>query len=237
MANIFNFKEFSIQQDRCAMKIGTDGVLLGAWASIEHKPESILDIGAGTGVIALMMAQRSDAELIDAVEIEPNAFEQCVDNFEASPWGDRLFCYHASFDQFAAEIDEKYDLIISNPPFFDEQVKSADNGRNQARSADGLPLEKMLRYIPQLLADNGQLALVVPFKKQRELIELAAKKDLYAQRITRVKGNVDSPVKRVLIQFGKKKVDFHPEELTIEHKRHDYTIAYRDLTKEFYVKM
>ncbi len=120
----FVFKQFEIQQDKCAMKIGTDAVLLGSWTSITSNPFSILDIGAGTGVLGLMLAQRSNAELIDAIEIDDDAYEQCVDNFEASPWGDRLFCYHASLEEFVDEIEDSYDLIISNPPFYSDDYKS-----------------------------------------------------------------------------------------------------------------
>ena len=126
----FQFKQFTIEQDRCAMQIGTDGVLLGAWVSIENNPFSILDIGAGTGVIALQLAQRSDAEMIDALEVDDNAYEQCVDNFENSPWGDRLFCYHASLGEFIEEIEDKYDLIVSNPPFYSEDYKTSDESRD-----------------------------------------------------------------------------------------------------------
>ena len=108
----FAFKYFKVTQDKCAMKIGTDGVLLGAWSSLEKNPFSILDIGAGTGILSLMLAQRSRAQLIDAIEIDDQAYEQCVENFEQSPWGDRLFCYHASLEEFAEDIEDKYDLII-----------------------------------------------------------------------------------------------------------------------------
>jgi len=120
MSKVFQFKEFSVAQDHCAMKIGTDGVLLGAWVSLQHE-FSVLDIGTGTGILSLMMAQRSNAELIDAIEIDGPAFEQAVQNFENSPWGDRLFCYHASLQEFADEIDDSYELIISNPPFYTDQ--------------------------------------------------------------------------------------------------------------------
>lgn len=109
MSSSFKFKQFTIQQDRCAMKIGTDGVLLGAWVSLENKPQRILDIGAGTGIIALQLAQRCEAEIIEAVEINPDAFEQCVENFENSPWEDRLFCYHASIQEFTKESNKKQD--------------------------------------------------------------------------------------------------------------------------------
>ena len=115
----FRFKQFTVNQDKCAMKIGTDGVLLGAWASVNNSMHTILDIGTGTGVIALMLAQRSIADTIEAIELDGDAFEQCTDNFEASDWGDRLFCFHAGFDEFVDEYTEEepeeaelYDLIV-----------------------------------------------------------------------------------------------------------------------------
>ena len=120
----FKFKEFTVCQDQCAMKIGTDAVLLGAWASLKNTPNSILDIGTGTGVLALQLAQRSDAELIDALEIDENAHEQAVENFENSVWADRLFCYHASLHEFTEEIDDTYDLIISNPPYYSDTFET-----------------------------------------------------------------------------------------------------------------
>ena len=129
----FQFKKFKVHQDRCAMKIGTDGVLLGAWSSIEHEPKSILDIGAGTGVIALQLAQRSSASTIDAIEIDDQAHEQCTHNFEHSDWADRLFCYHASVQEFASEMEHKYDLIVSNPPFF-KAPKSIDASNTKHKS-------------------------------------------------------------------------------------------------------
>lgn len=121
----FRFKQFSIQQDKCAMKVGTDGVLLGAWTSLEDNPYAILDIGAGTGLISLMLAQRSQATIIDAIEIDAEAYEQCVANFEQSIWNDRLFCYHAGLDEFVDEIEDQYDLIVSNPHFILKQSLAA----------------------------------------------------------------------------------------------------------------
>ena len=146
MSKPFQFKEFCIEQDRCAMKIGTDGVLLGAWTT-PHNASSILDIGTGTGLIALMLAQKSASENIDALEIEGDAYEQAVENFENSPWADRLFCYHASLLEFAKEIDEQYDLIVSNPPFYEDAYHSTDSKRNQARFASSLPFEHL--FAPQ----------------------------------------------------------------------------------------
>lgn len=113
----FKFKQFDVHQDRCAMKIGTDGVLLGAWATVDHYPESILDIGTGTGIIALMLAQRTTKGYIEALDVDAGAHGQCVENFEASPWADRLFCYHAGLDEFVEEVEDRYGLIVSNPLF------------------------------------------------------------------------------------------------------------------------
>jgi tRNA1Val (adenine37-N6)-methyltransferase len=150
MLQPFKFKEFTIQQDKTAMKVGTDGVLLGAWCTVDNYPDAILDIGAGTGVIALMLAQRSDAMTIDAVEVDADAYEQTVENFEKSDWGDRLYCYHAPFQEFAAEIaaeEESYDLIVSNPPFYRDAFESEDEARNKARFTSALSFEDLQSFL------------------------------------------------------------------------------------------
>ncbi|MFV8226366.1 tRNA1(Val) (adenine(37)-N6)-methyltransferase [Christiangramia aquimixticola] len=235
----FKFKQFTIQQDRCAMKIGTDGVLLGAWSSLEHQPESILDIGTGTGLIALMLAQRSEAGLIDALEIEENAYEQAVDNFEQSDWGDRLFCYHAGFDEFVEEMqdEEKYDLIISNPPFYTEDYKTGDDNRDQARFADALPLTELIVGASLLLSQNGHFDLVIPFTEEKNALEIADSHKLFPLKITRVKGTEGSPVKRSLISFGFEKKEAIIDELILEISRHNYTEDFKKLVSHFYLKL
>ena len=238
MSKAFQFKQFKIEQDKCAMKIGTDGVLLGAWASLENQPFSILDIGAGTGVIALMLAQRSFSELIDALEIEENAYEQCVDNFENSYWGDRLFCYHAALDEFAEEMEgETYDLIISNPPFYDENFTSTEENRNLARFTEALPFEYLVKYSAQLLAEKGKFCTIIPHKNEEEFIQLASKEKLFPQKITRVRGHKNSPIKRSLLQFGFEQTTLETSELIIEIDRHVYTEDYKNLVRDFYLKM
>src|SRR5690606_38783454 len=200
----FKFKQFTIEQDHCAMKVGTDGVLLGAWTSLENNPQTILDIGAGTGLIALMLAQRSAAKQIDALEIDEDAYEQCVENFENSPWADRLFCFHASLDEFAEEPEgETYDLIVSNPPFFlPNETEHIPENRKKARFYDSLPYEDLINYATQLLSETGSLAIVIPFAEEEKVIAFAKAKSLFVNRITRVRGTEKAPIKRSLLQFS-----------------------------------
>ena len=233
----FDFKQFSVQQDRCAMKIGTDGVLLGAWVSLEKKPQSILDIGSGTGILSLQLAQRCFAETLDAIEIDEDAFEQCVLNFENSPWGDRLFCFNASAQEFASEIEEEYDLIISNPPFYSDTYKSEDNKRNTARFTDTLPFKDLVIFAYQFLSEKGMFALILPRKEEENFIALASEVGLFPKRICRVKGNLTSEVKRSLLEFTFEKIEIIKEELTLEISRHVYTEAYKKLVNDFYLKM
>lgn len=157
------------------MKVGTDGVLLGAWTPLDTNPTAILDVGAGTGLIALQLAQRSTAEVIDAIELDDDAYEQCVANFEASPWADRLFCYHAGFDEFVDEIDEQYDLIVSNPPFYAEDVSSGDQSRDMARQSSSLPFVELVEGVSKFLTKNGIFTVIVPFKEESNFIHLAKK--------------------------------------------------------------
>lgn len=237
MDQLFQFKQFAIAQDRAAMKVGIDAVLLGAWASITHQPESILDIGAGTGVIALQLAQRSGATLIDAVEIDEAAYEQCQQNFENSPWGDRLFCYHASIQEFASEIDENYDLIVSNPPFFTENFKTDNQARDLARFADALPFRHLLVCAEHLLSDAGRFSVIFPKKNEKEFLSLAAEVGLFPKRICQVKGNENTPIVRVMIELIKEQQPIEHSSLTIEIARQKYTAEYIALVKDFYLKM
>ncbi|WP_300021465.1 methyltransferase [uncultured Maribacter sp.] len=237
MSKLFKFKQFSIKQDRCAMKIGTDGVLLGAWTSIRHNPDSILDIGAGTGVIALMLAQRSNAEVIDAIEIDADAYEQCVENFEISPWGDRLYCYHAGLDEFVDEIEDQYELIVCNPPFYSETVSSGNVQRDQARQNEFLPFNELLEGVSKLLAENGLFSTIIPFKEKDAFVKLAADVNLFVNECLHVKGNSNADTKRVLLAFSHKEQDYKTSELIIESSRHQYTIDYVNLTKAYYLDM
>jgi len=222
------------------MKVGTDGVLLGAWCAVNQYPDTILDIGAGTGLISLMLAQRCDAMTIDAIEIDAHAHAQCVENFELSDWGDRLFCYNASFNEFVEEMEaeeEQYDAIISNPPFYSDAFETEDAARNKARFTSSLSFEQLISGTAKLLSDSGVFSVIIPCKEEQQFIGLAEKENLFLNRVCRVKGNAASDAKRSLLEFSFKAQAVVEEALTIEVSRHKYTEAYIALTKDFYLKM
>ncbi len=234
---MFQFKQFSVKQDKAAMKVGTDGVLLGSWTPLDNNPYTILDIGTGTGLVALMLAQRSEAQQIDALEIEENAYEQAVENFEESPWNDRLFCYHAGLDEFVEEIEEEYDLIVCNPPFFESNNQIKNQAREKARFYDILPFEELIEGASILLSDIGVFTVVIPFEEEEKFISIARECSLFPFKITHVRGAVTSKVKRSLIAFSKEEREVVLDTLTLEIERHHYTSEFKALVKDFYLKL
>lgn len=236
--SLFQFKQFAVKQDQCAMKIGTDGVLLGAWSPIDNNSKLVLDIGTGTGIIALMLAQRSDAEQIDALEIDENAYEQAVDNFENSPWGDRLFCFHAGLDEFVEEPEDEYDLIVSNPPFYSEDYRSENEQRDLARFQEAMPFEDLIDAAALLLSENGIFSVIIPYKEEERFIDMCAEVELFPIKVTRVKGSHKTPIVRSLLALKRYELAvLVADELVIEINRHEYTDDYIELTKAFYLKM
>lgn len=219
------------------MKVGTDGVLLGTWAVISAKAERILDIGTGTGLIALMMAQRSAAKVIDAVELNEAAYQQAIENFKASNWSDRVFSYHASFQEFSKDMKGDYDLIVSNPPFYISTQRTVLEDRGMARHSEYLPFNELLLGVAKLLNKQGSCAFIIPFSEQDNFIVLAEKQGLFPSQITHVKGNHELPIKRSLLQFSFVKNKILKKELVIENSRHIYTKDYIELVKDFYLKM
>ncbi|MGY8908496.1 MAG: tRNA1(Val) (adenine(37)-N6)-methyltransferase [Flavobacteriales bacterium] len=240
MIKPFQFKEFTIQQDKTAMKVGTDGVLLGAWCATDAFPDTILDIGTGTGIIALMMAQRFDAMTIDGVEVDENAYEQTVANFENSDWGDRLYCYNSTFQNFADEIadeEETYDLIVTNPPFYTDEFETENDARNKARFTSSLSFLELITGVVKILSSDGKFAIVIPYKEEENFINLANENKLFLNRICRVQGNPKSEIKRSLLEFSFHQTVINSAHLIIEIERHQYTEEYINLTKDFYLKM
>jgi len=236
--SIFKFKQFSVNQSNSAMKVGTDGVLLGAWAPIDHHPKTILDIGTGTGLVALMLAQRTAAFQIDALDIDEEAFEEATNNFETSIWNDRLYCYHAALEEFVEDPEDEYDLIVCNPPFYAEDFQSTDEQRNLARFQSSMPFEELVEAADLLLSANGVFAVIIPFKEEEKFIEICSDFELFPTQITRIRGTHTTPIVRSLLAFRRFELQTtYANEIIIEINRHEYTNEYIELTKNFYLKM
>lgn len=231
--NPFRFKQFEINHARCAQKVGTDGVLLGAWAGQNLLPKSILDVGSGCGLIALMLAQRFETVKITAVEIDPECALEATENATNSPWWERIDVRNTSLQVFAESANEKFDLIVSNPPFFENSLKSKNTGRNLARHTDSLSLEDLLFSSKKLLNDDGELAIIHPAEAEKKLIETAREIRFWPKQLTYVKGTPEKPSKRILLSMKNGVTSFKKSEITIESARHEYSAAYAELLREF----
>jgi tRNA1Val (adenine37-N6)-methyltransferase len=232
----FQFKQFRIVQQRSAMKVGMDGVLLGAWTNASDV-NRILDIGTGTGLIALMLAQKNASAQIDAIEIERDACEEAVFNVRQSDWKDRIGVHCQSFQEFVAETNTKYNLIVSNPPFFSNGVKAPAEIRAKARHANALPLDVLISGAAKLLNENGRITLILPAEQLQKVENLAKINRLSLSRVCRVKPNPAKSDFRILVELTNKPVALQDEKLMIEFEQHhDYTPEYRELTKDFYLK-
>jgi len=229
----FRFKQFQITDDRSAMKVGTDSVILGAWVS-KSDYTSILDIGCGSGLISLMMAQRFATADIFGVEIDTSACLDASFNFEESPWVNRLKVEHADIRE--VETNHIYDLIISNPPFFSESLLPDKKARAEARHDQNLRLNDLFETVNKGMIHNGVFALVYPFDRQEELLEVAAQFELFPHRILHTKNRPNAEVKRSFIEFRKEKLEnVIFESLSIRNNDHVYSEAYKRLTSEFYL--
>lgn len=237
MSNIFfKFKQFVIFQDQCSMKVGTDGVLLGAWVNIEGCSH-VLDIGTGTGLISLMIAQRSQKAIIDAIDIDHDCLEQALQNVADSPFAQRISVQKSSFQEFVQCADLKYDLIVSNPPFFRNALKSPNQNRNFARHDNTLSFTHIIAQSSALLNDKGRLAIILPHDCKQQILEEAPKANLSASRITNVFPLPHKPAKRILIELIKDESTSVciEDNLIIELTRHQYSEDFKKLTHDFYL--
>lgn len=238
----FRFKQFAIYQEQArnkGMKVGTDGVLLGAWANI-HQAHRILDIGTGTGLIALMLAQRHATAKIDAIEIEFSAFSQAIQNVRISRWYHRICVIHSPIQQYRPKRSlGVYDLIVSNPPYFKGGTTSTSSIRNQVRHTTLLSHRDLLKAVQRLLALHGQFCLILPRQEGIAFQQLALDYQLYCTKKIAVKGRKHKPVERWLMQFERFPKSMQTGELVIQKGtgRHDYTTDYVALTKDFYLFM
>lgn len=233
--NYFQFKQFKIVQEKSAMKVGTDGALLGAWVNIDGAA-SVLDIGTGTGLIALMIAQRSLAK-VQGVEIEKSAADEAIENVKNSPWTDRVLIQNISFQDFVKNTDRQFDLIVSNPPFFTNSFKNEIENRALARHNHLLSFQELISGAVKLMSSKGRLAVVLPNIPAEEFIELAILKGLFLNRTTRVKPKASKLYNRLLIEFSKENLVPAEDELIIyTNDSSDFTEMYKKLTREFYLK-
>jgi len=232
----FRMKAFTIQQDRCAMKVGTDAILLGVWAMAEA-PCSILDIGTGSGILALMLAQRFPEAHVHAVDIDESACGQAADNFARSPFAPRISLHCTAIQEFAA--DDRFDLIVCNPPYFSNSLKSKGAARNMARHNDALPLDELAVSIDRLLAGSGRCCLILPPDVSDAFGTVAGEHRLFCEQKCLVRPTPDSLVKRHLLAFTRQasRTVAPTTELIVETSRHQYSDDYRRLAQPFLLKL
>ena len=230
----FSFKQFTVRHDRCAMKVGTDGVLLGAWTDLSHS-RRILDIGTGTGLIALMLAQRCMDARITAIDLDSAAVEQAQENIQASPWKDRIEALQQDICTYHP--NGTFDTIVSNPPYFIDSLKCPDGQRSTARHTDTLDADRLIGKVSELLTSDGRFSIILPAEQTEDLIRVAGEKGLHPSRQTWVITRPGLSPKRILMEFRKTPITLQPDELVIELERHAYSEEYIALTKEFYLKM
>lgn len=234
-SNIFQFKKFVVNQNACGMKVNTDGVLLGALTKAEN-PNSILDIGTGTGVIALMLAQRFPDAQIEALEIDAEAAETARVNFANSEFSDRLKSLHSSFQHFSKEHpDKKYDLIVSNPPFFTRSFKNPDSRKHVARHAGDLLFTELVAFAEKHLSKSGHCYFILPLDATSQIIEEGVKAGLHLQQVIHIRSSVSKPVYRQIIGLGFEGLNVKNESLIIYQAEKVYSEQYQQTLKEFLI--
>jgi len=231
----FHFKQFSVRHDRCSMKVGTDAVLLGAWADV-NGIKNVLEVGAGSGIISLMIAQRTSPVVkIDAVEIERGAAEQAVENILQSPWPSRIVVHPVAIQDFFPP--ELYDMIICNPPFFNNSLKPPDKGRLQVRHTTSLSFEDLLSAAFRLLKSSGKLSVILPEQEGILFSDIALGSQLFNTRKHSFRTRSEKPIERWLLEFSKHKSDLENGEILLYKEGLEWSERYKNLTKDFYLKI
>jgi tRNA1Val (adenine37-N6)-methyltransferase len=234
MDPVFRFKQFSVRHDRCIMKVGTDGVLLGAYAGVD-KAEKILDIGIGSGVIAMMLAQRSNA-MVEGVEVDASSAVQAKQNAASCPWGNRIHITHASFQQYHTQHGSEFDVAVCNPPYFPDHLKSKDDNRNLARHTVNLNHYELTQGVKQVLKPNGSWWLILPYSATQRFLEIAHKEGFFLNHELIVIPKAGKKPNRKIISLGKRESQsFICRALTIRNEDDSYTEDYKKLTRSFYL--
>jgi len=231
---LFHFKQFSVRHDRSGMKVGTDGVLLGAWTRVTNA-KHILDIGTGTGVIALMLAQRTYDATFDCVEIDKEAYDDATENIASSSWTDRIRVHHNSIQAFNSPT--KFDLIVSNPPYFQNSFKPPDAKRGVARHTQQLTFTELLNIAKKFLAPSGKLSLILPYTEGKEFITLASNDSFYCSRKWSFRTRAEKPIERWLLEFSRIKEAQEEGEILLYENGDEWSDGYKSLTRDFYLKL
>ncbi|MEZ5082695.1 MAG: methyltransferase [Bacteroidales bacterium] len=230
----FKFKKFDVNDGQCAMKLGTDAVLLGAWANV-HQTKSILDIGTGCGIIALLMCQRSNA-MIDAIDIHEPSINQANENFINSPWPNRLNAILTSVQDFSVSSENKYDLIVCNPPFFTNDLKSPYELKNISKHNDRLPFDELILASAKLLKPGGKFSVILPVSSSAKFVFQAKQNKLYCRRETIIVPKSDKKPNRTLLEFEKKQYTLkESDSIMLRNKDGSYTKEYVEITCDFYL--
>ncbi len=233
----FTFKQFSVSHSRCGMKVGTDGVLLGAWADIEDC-QTVLDVGTGCGLIALMAAQRNHKAIVTAIDIDVEAVKEASENVENSIFKDRVEVINKSLLDFSDCCTHRFDAIITNPPFFADGLLSPDRARANARHAYSMPYKEIFKAANLLLTENGKLSIIYPITQRDILVGEAQLNELFVIRETVILPTPKSLPKRVLLEFSRlPSPNVISNELVIEVERHKYSEEYNKLVSEFYLNV
>jgi tRNA1Val (adenine37-N6)-methyltransferase len=232
--NYFQFKQFRVTQEKSAMKVGTDGVLLGAWAPVNGTEKSILDIGAGTGLISLMLAQRTDA-LITAIEIDPDAAQEAEENVKKSPWPAQIEVLNLSFQEYSVSCTRKFDLIVSNPPYFINNSKNHNARLTLARHNDFLPLHDLAEGIKRILYPDGNAAIIFPPEPASIFIKLAKLNGLHLYHTTEITPKPFMEPHRLLLAFSPIQRERLTNRIAIHNETSDYTDEYKELTRSYYL--
>ena len=234
--NYFQFKQFRVEQNRAAMRVNTDGVLLGAWVRLENVA-SLLDVGTGTGLIALMMAQRCNAQ-ITGIDIDEDAIDDAVENAAKSPWADRISIIHDSFQHLSASSDQQFDAIVSNPPYFSNSLINKKSKLSVARHNHALPFVDLIKGAKKMLSPLGRLSVILPVEEASSFIDQAGREGIFMTRLTKVKPFPEKDPNRYLMEFGLSETESDFKTISVfNDSKTEYSDEFAGLVKDFYLKM
>lgn len=229
----FQFKQFSVEDDQSTMKVGTDAVLLGAWTETKDA-NNILEIGTGSGIISLMLAQRSTAQ-IQAIDIDKNSVDQANNNFQKSKWANQIIAKHCSLNDFCKSASLKYNLIVSNPPFFINSLKSPNKNKTRSKHTDELSYEELVHGIANLLSPKGKACLILPYTESKRFKDIALIENIYLNKQVKIRPKATKEVNRVLMEFSFYKSELEEKEIYLREENNGFSEAYHHLCKNYYL--